>query len=291
MNSLKRKIKTKNLDIMKEKVITAITLIILVPGLLTACQSKVDVIEEPDESQKGGWQLLWQDEFNGSGHPNESIWDYEEGYIRNNEKQYYAKKRLENARVEDGHLVIEARRDNYEGHEITSASLHTYGKKSIIYGRVEVRAKLPTGKGTWPAIWMLGNNIRTGGKWPDCGEIDIMENVGYDPDAIHANIHTKAYNHVLGTGKGRKITVEKPYENFHVYAVEWFKDRLDFYIDERLYFTYKNENTGNDTWPFNQPHYLIINLAIGGSWGGQQGIDNSIFPQKYLIDYVRVYSK
>ena len=277
---------------LKKEFLSAIFILMMAPGLLTGCHSEVNDIEEPpDEPKEEGWKLIWQDEFEGSGYPDETKWDYEEGYLRNNESQYYTNKRLENARVENGHLVIEARRDNHEGHEYTSASLNTYGKKSIIYGRVEVRAKLPTGKGTWPAIWMLGNIINTGGKWPDCGEIDIMENVGYDPDAIHANIHTKAYNHAIGTGKGRKITVEKPYENFHVYAVEWFKDRLDFYIDERLFFSFKNEGTGNDTWPFNQPHYLIINLAIGGAWGGQQGIDNDIFPQKYMIDYVRVYSK
>ena len=277
---------------LKKEFLSAIFILMMVPGLLAGCHSEVnDIDEQPDDPKEEGWKLVWQDEFDGSGYPDETKWDYEEGYLRNNESQYYTNKRLENARVENGHLIIEARRDNHEGHEYTSASLNTYGKKSIIYGRVEVRAKLPTGKGTWPAIWMLGNSINTGGKWPDCGEIDIMENVGYDPDAIHANIHTKAYNHAIGTGKGRKITVEKPYENFHIYALEWFKDRLDFYIDERLYFTYKNEGTGNDTWPFNQPHYLIINLAIGGAWGGQQGIDNDIFPQKYLIDYVRVYSK
>ncbi|NQU55527.1 MAG: glycoside hydrolase family 16 protein, partial [Bacteroidetes bacterium] len=202
--------------------------------------------------------------------------------------QYYTQ-RPENARVENGKLIIEARKDNWETHSITSASLNTYGKQSILYGRIEVRAKLPTGIGTWPAIWMLGNVHMEGVKWPACGEIDIMENVGFNPDVVHANIHTKSYNHSIGTGKGDKIKIEKPYNDFHVYAMEWYEDRMEFYFDDQRYFVYKNENTGMATWPFDKPHYLILNLAIGGSWGGQKGIDDSIFPQKFYIDYVKVY--
>jgi beta-glucanase (GH16 family) len=156
------------------------------------------------QKEKNKWKLVWEDNFETKGLPNPEIWSYEEGYVRNNEAQFYTKERQENARVENGNLIIEARKDNWNGHEITSASIHTYGKKSILYGRVEVRAKLPTGRGTWPAIWMLGNSIRNGTRWPDCGEIDIMENVGYDPDVVHANIHTKAYNHSIGTAKGNK---------------------------------------------------------------------------------------
>lgn len=235
------------------------------------------------------WELVWEDNFANAGLPDAGIWSYEEGYIRNNEAQYYTKERSENARVENGNLVIEARKDNWNGHEITSASLHTYGKKEILYGRVEVKAKLPTGTGTWPAIWMLGNSIREGTGWPACGEIDIMENVGYDPKVVHGNVHTKAYNHVLGTNKGNNITLEKPWEEYHVYAVEWYKDRIEFFIDDERYFVFENEGSGKDVWPFDEPHYLIINLAIGGGWGGQEGIDDSIFPQKYFIDYVKVY--
>lgn len=159
----------------------------------------------------------------------------------------------------------------------------------MLYGRIEVRAKLPTGTGTWPAIWMLGNSIRSGTRWPDCGELDIMENVGFDPDIVHANIHTKAYNHVLGTAKGNKIKLEEPYNNFYTYSMEWFPDRIEFFVDDKRYFVYENENTGEAVWPFDKPHYLILNLAIGGGWGGQIGIDSNIFPQKYMIDYVRVY--
>lgn len=236
------------------------------------------------------WTLVWSDEFEYEGLPDPEKWDYEVGFIRNNEKQYYTKARKENARVADGTLIIESRKEPYQNADYTSASLHTRTKASWVYGRVEVKAKLPTGRGMWPAIWMLGTNIREVG-WPACGEIDIMENVGYDPHVIHANIHTRAYNHVQQTNKGSKITVESPFERFYVYAIEWTPDRIDFYVDDHKYFTFENEKTGSDVWPFDQPHYLILNAAIGGSWGGQKGIDDSIFPQRYEIDYARVYQR
>ncbi|HZH73356.1 MAG TPA: glycoside hydrolase family 16 protein [Mariniphaga sp.] len=259
-------------------------LFLLVVPFIVTCEAN-----EPFSNKSGKWKLVWEDNFDYNGLPDSRIWNYEHGYVRNNEAQYYTKGRLENARVEDGNLIIEARNDNWEGNKITSASLHTFGTKSILYGRVEVRALLPTGKGTWPAIWMLGNSIQKGTRWPDCGEIDIMENVGFDPDVVHANIHTKAYNHVLGTGKGNKIELHEPYKKFYTYTIEWHPDRIEFYVDDDRYFVYENEKTGEATWPFDKPHYLILNLAIGGGWGGQKGIDQDIFPQKYLIDYVRVY--
>jgi len=254
--------------------------------LITAfgCQST-----NKESKKKPTFKLVWEDNFDKDGLPNFDIWRYEVGYIRNWEKQYYTENRLENARVEDGNLIIEARRDNWIGHKITSASLNTYCKKSILYGRVEVRAKLPTGVGTWPAIWMLGNAKKEGVSWPACGEIDIMENVGFAPDVIHGNVHTKAYNHVAKTNKGDEIIVDKPNEDFHIYSIDWYKDRIEFFVDGERYFQFQNENTGSKTWPFDKPHYLIINLAIGGAWGGQKGIDDNIFPQKYYIDYVRVY--
>jgi beta-glucanase (GH16 family) len=125
--------------------------------------------------------------------------------------------------------------------------------------------------------------------WPGCGEIDIMENVGFDPHTIHANVHTKAYNNVLGTNKGARLNVPNPHADFHLYAVEWFADHMDFYVDDQKYFTFNNEGTGWETWPFDQPHFLILNAAVGGDWGGQQGIDDAIFPQLFYIDYVRVF--
>ncbi len=263
--------------------------IILFFSVVASCKTPIQPEYRSATDKKANWVLVWEDNFNKDGAPDSKIWAYEEGYVRNKEAQFYTNNRLENARVEGGNLVIEARMDNWNGNKITSASLNTFGKKSMLYGKIEVRAKLPTGKGTWPAIWMLGENIKSGMGWPACGEIDIMENVGFDPDIIHANIHTKAYNHVKKTNKGNKITIEKPFEDFHIYAIEWFEDHLDFFVDDSLYFTFQNEKTGNDAWPFDKPQYLLINLAIGGSWGGQQGVDESIFPQKYYIDYVKVY--
>lgn len=229
---------------------------------------------------------IWQDEFNGSGLPDAGRWDYEVGLVRNNERQYYTRARQENARLEDGTLVIEARRESHQGAEYTSASLTS--RASWTYGRIEVRAKLPKGRGTWPAIWTLGTNIREVG-WPACGEIDIMEHVGFDPGRIHANIHTKAYNHVQRTNKGNSLIVSKPDEEFHVYSADWTAETIDFFVDGRRYFSFAKEPGGSDVWPFDKPQYLILNLAIGGTWGGQQGIDDSAFPARYVIDYVRVF--
>jgi beta-glucanase (GH16 family) len=255
------------------------------------------------------WKLVWSDEFDHPGLPDPSKWDYEEGFIRNNEEQFYTRGRTENARVENGMLVIEGRRErlknpsfdpNAQGPgaarrrreyaEYTSASLTTRGKASWTYGRIEVRAKLPSARGTWPAIWTLGTNEKQVG-WPACGEIDIMEFVGFDPGVIHANIHTKKYNHMLRTGKGDQIKIPDASEAFHVYTLEWDADHLDFFVDEQKYFTYRNEGTGSDVWPYDREQYLILNLAIGGAWGGAKGIDESSFPQRYYIDYVRVYQK
>ena len=237
-------------------------------------------------SEKKDWDLVWSEEFEYTGSPAEESWGYEIGHIRNNELQYYTDK-LENVSVEDGFCIITARLEGEDS--ITSASINTLGKKEFLYGRIEVRAQIPSTLGTWPAIWMLGTNRSELG-WPACGEIDIMEHVGYDPDRIHANIHTKAYNHTIGTNKGMQIEVKDPWSDFHIYAVEWFEDRMDFFMDDSLYFSFENDGTGNnDTWPFNKSHYLLINLAYGGAWGGQQGVDTSMLPLEYRIDYVRYY--
>jgi len=235
------------------------------------------------------WELVWSDEFEYSGSPAEESWGYETGYIRNQELQYYTSE-LKNVRVEDGRCMISALLEEGED-SITSASINTLGKQAFLYGRIEVRAKIPSALGSWPAIWMLGKNRSELG-WPACGEIDIMEHVGYDPDRIHANIHTKSYNHTIGTNKGNQIEVRDPWADFHIYAVEWFEDHMDFFLDDSLYFSFENDGTGNnDTWPFDKPHYLLINLAYGGSWGGNEGVDISKLPLQYEIDYVRYYKK
>jgi beta-glucanase (GH16 family) len=252
------------------------------------------------------WQLVWSDEFDYMGPPDPKRWTNETGFVRNRELQYYTAGRKENARVENGRLIIEAHRERFPNPrhspdssdwrraahaEYTSASLTTQGLGQWRYGRIEVRAQLPYGRGVWPAIWMLGVNRSEVG-WPRCGEIDIMEYVGFDPHLIHANIHTGAYNHVRGTGKGNRIRIQNPYDRMRLYAVEWSAEKIDFFVDDQKYFTYEKEpGAGEDVWPFDQPFYLILNLAIGGAWGGQKGIDESIFPQRFEIDYVRVYER
>ncbi|WP_295200929.1 glycoside hydrolase family 16 protein [uncultured Chryseobacterium sp.] len=235
-----------------------------------------------------GSRLIWNDEFNVKGLPDSTKWNYDVGGhgYGNNEEQFYTKDRPENARLEDGKLVIEARKEQWEGNTYTSARLLTKGKFSFQYGTVEVRAKLPKGRGTWPAIWMMSEKMK---KWPDDGELDIMEHVGYHQGYIHASVHTKKYNHIIGTQKTDTLFVQDASEQFHVYKAVWTPEKIDVYVDKQKYFTYENREKTNDAWPFDQPYFLILNLAVGGFWGGKEGIDDRIFPQKFEIDYVRVY--
>ena len=241
--------------------------------------------------KKEKYQLVWSDEFNYNGLPDSTKWNYDvggDGY-GNHELEFYTSKRLENARVENGNLIIEARKEKWENNNYTSARLITKGKGDWKYGRIEVRAKLPDGVGTWPAIWMLGS--KTPMEWPDDGEIDIMEHVGYDPGNIHASIHCKSYNHVIHTQKTAIINVPDYAKTFHVYAMELNADSVQIFIDDKKYFSFANEHTNYAAWPFDQPMHLLLNLAIGGDWGGQKGIDNSIFPRQMIVDYVRVYQE
>jgi beta-glucanase (GH16 family) len=267
----------------------------LLPILLAAClcQLKSFAQAKPSAGASGQYnKLVWADEFEREGPPDSLKWGYEQGYVRNKELQYYTKNRKQNASVQDGYLVITALNESFtlEGrtHPITSASLITKKKKDWTYGRIEVRAKIPSSLGTWPAIWTLGSNIEKVG-WPACGEIDILEHVGYQPEVVHFNVHTKKYNHAINTGKGIQIPYTAPYNDFHVYAIEWFKDRIDWYMDEQKVNTYQNEGEGASSWPFDQPQYLILNLAFGGAWGGTKGVDITTLPQQLLVDYVRVY--
>jgi beta-glucanase (GH16 family) len=243
-----------------------------------------------------GYTLVWSDDFSKDpdGLPDPSKWGYEEGFIRNNESQYYTKARQENARVEHGKLIIEGRKEEYTqpgasapAAHYTSAALETIGKADWLYGRIEVRAKLPAGKGAWPAIWTLGSNIHQVG-WPRCGEIDIMELVGKEPGIIHGTIHYFTNGH--HATQGAPLPVSGTDTGFHVYAAEWTPDRIDLFVDNQKYFGFAvNQADDNGQNPFHKPHYLILNLALGGSWGGP--IDDSIFPQRMTVDYVRVYQK
>lgn len=235
---------------------------------------------------------IWADEFNQSGLPDDQIWSYDVGGSGwgNNELQYYTKADLDNAHVENGVLTIEAKKESYEGKNYTSARLVTKGKKDFLYGRIEVRAKLPAGRGNWPAIWTLASQSEYGQTyWPDNGEIDIMEHVGYDPGVVHATVHTKAFNHVINTQKAGITQVPDFDQVFHVYRIDWTPEYVKAFIDGKEYFTFQNTGKGWKEWPFDKKQHLLLNIAVGGNWGGQKGVDDSIFPSKMLIDYVRVY--
>lgn len=234
-------------------------------------------------------KLVWSDEFNTDGLPDKSKWNYDVGGDGwgNNELQYYTSERLKNARVENGMLIIEAYRENWQNKNYTSARLVTKGKGDWKYGKIEVRAKLPEGLGTWPAIWMLAS--KTPMKWPDDGEIDIMEHVGYDQGKIHGSIHCKKYYHSIGTQKTANITVPDCSKEFHVYEVEWNEKEVNIGMDGKNFFNFKNEKTGYQAWPFDNKMHLLLNVAVGGNWGGAKGVDSTIWPRRMEVDYVRVY--
>jgi beta-glucanase (GH16 family) len=240
-------------------------------------------------------QLVWSDDFDIPGSPDSSKWNYDLGDgcpnvcgWGNNEAQYYTQD-PKNVRVENGLLIIRARKDSLGGKAYTSTRMVSKLKGDWLYGRIEVKAKLPKGKGTWPAIWMLSTDWKYGG-WPASGEIDIMEHVGYDPGVIHGTIHTESYNHIKRTQKEGKITIPDASNEFHVYAINWTQEKMEFYVDETLYHSVsKGANDSFKEWPFDQRFHIILNMAVGGNWGGVQGIDDSIWPQQMQVDYVRVY--
>ena len=247
------------------------------------------------------WELLWSDEFNDE-ELDLTKWNklnWKPGWV-NNELQAYTD-RDTNIFLENGHLVLQGNIEpgysgtDYVGNnyvaDYTSGRVNTDDKFSTTYGRFDIKAKLPAGKGSWPAIWMLGESISSIG-WPQCGEIDIMEHVGYDRGLVHGSIHTQDYNHMYGTQKSGSKYVDDVTDAFHVYSLEWSPFYLRYLIDnEPFFFVYNDSNGDFGKWPFNDPHYLILNLAIGGDWGGVQGVSASAFPMKMYIDYVRVYKK
>lgn len=231
----------------------------------------------------------WADEFDYTGLPNTTKWGYDIGGDGwgNNELQYYTNS-LSNAAVENGVLTITARKEAKEGREYTSARLISKGKGDFLYGRFEVKAKLPTGKGTWPAIWMLPTDWAYGG-WPKSGEIDIMEHVGYDQDKVHISVHTEAYHHSINTQKSGTKVIPGASTTFHTYRVDWTPYSIKGFIDGEQMFQFINEGKGSAVWPFDKKFHILLNMAFGGNWGGAQGIDPSVLPQKMEVDYVRVY--
>ncbi|MET4083280.1 beta-glucanase (GH16 family) [Pedobacter sp. UYP30] len=231
----------------------------------------------------------WSDEFSNSGAPLSSKWDYDTGGSGwgNNELEYYTNT-TNNASVANGILSITAKKESFEGRDYTSSRMVTRGKLDALYGRFEIRAKLPIGKGTWPAIWMLPTD-RAYGDWPKSGEVDIMEHVGYDQNVVHFTTHTELYNFKINTQRTATKTIETASTEFHIYRVDWTPFAIRGFYDGIQVFALENEGKGPAAWPFDKRFHLLLNLAIGGDWGGAKGVDNSIFPQKMEVDYVRYY--
>jgi beta-glucanase (GH16 family) len=273
-----------------------LTIFIVLAFFTLSCQMKNreqanSTVQEDDAET---WQLVWSDEFDTDGLPDSTRWNYDtrgnEYGWGNNEKQWYTVANPENSRIENGILFITAKKEPTSGKDYSSARLTTKGKGDWLYCKVEVRAKLPTGNGTWPAIWMLPTENTYGG-WPKSGEIDIMEHVGFNPDTVFSTVHTGSFNHMIGTQVGKKIGLPTATTEFHVYTTEWDENEIRSYVDGEHYFTFKNNGEGFEAWPFDQPFHLILNLAIGGGLGGQKGIDDSLFPHTFEVDYVRVYKQ
>jgi beta-glucanase (GH16 family) len=269
-------------------VITALLLAALSP--FTVTNSTYDgPVKRPSDAR-----LVWHDEFSGSA-LDLAQWRYDtsrnkQGWF-NHEKQYYSGGRAENLRLRNGHLVIEARHEKVEqlpdwgGQNYTSAKI--VSKRAWTYGFYEIRAKLPCAAGTWPAIWMLRQNLV---KWPEGGEIDIMEQVGAEPNLIYSTLHTKAYNHTIGTQRSAQRPVASSCSAFHRYQLDWRPDVITIGVDGRGILRHRRQPTdGTAEWPFDAAFDLIINLAIGGDWASQKGIDDAALPQRMEVDYVRVW--
>ena len=263
--------------------------------LLVACSSKSTV--QPGSSNPApvdkNWKFettpVWADEFDGTGLPNAAKWDYDLGGSGwgNNELEYYTNT-INNAKQENGKLIITARKEDVGGRNYTSARVVSRQKGDWLYGRFEIKAKLPAGKGTWPAIWMLPTDWEYGA-WPKSGEIDIMEHVGYDLNNIHITTHTELYNFKINTQKTATKVIDNATTQFHLYRIDWTPYAIRGYIDDQFLFQHINEGKGAGAWPFDKRFHLLLNLAVGGDWGGAQGVDAAAFPTAMEIDYVRVY--
>ncbi len=270
-------------------------LIMLMVFTLNSCSKKLDQMITPATDKPYVPPVytfettpVWADEFNTAGKPDAAKWGYDVGGSGwgNNELQYYTEG--ENADIANGILTITAKREPKVNKSYSSVRMVTKGKGDFLYGRFEIRAKLPSGRGTWPAIWMLPTDFAYGG-WPKSGEIDIMEHVGYDPKRVHITVHTEAFNHTKNTQVGQSKIIETAMTDFHKYRVDWTPDYIKGYIDDEQVFEFLKRSDDATLWPFNKRFHLLLNIAIGGNWGGAQGVDDGIFPAKMDVDYVRVY--
>ena len=236
------------------------------------------------------YELVWAEEFDQDGRPDSTKWRYDTGGggWGNHELQYYTPG--ENAEISDGVLTIEARKERMGGRDYTSCRLVTRNAGDWLYCKVEARAKLPAGIGTWPAIWILPTDCAYG-SWPVSGEIDIMEHVGYNPNVIVQSVHMERYHG--GAAKNKSLRVQGVCEEFHLYEVEWLPDRIIFSVDGKPTWTYRpadfTESPTKEVWPFDKRMHLLVNLAFGGDWGGAQGVDENCLPARFQVDYIRVY--
>ena len=252
--------------------------------------------QDSSHSEAARWSLVWSDDFNGS-RLDTSKWVYDMGGGKwgNRELEYYTS-RTQNVSIHDGKLVITARREKYAGPDetdwdYTSGRLKTLGKFKQTYGRFEARIKIPFGQGIWPAFWMLGADIEKV-DWPNCGEIDIMENIGKEPATIYGTIHGPGYSGAGGIGSSYQLPPKQKFsDDFHVFAVEWEPNTIRFYMDENLYATrIPTELPAGKKWVYDHPFFLLLNLAVGGDWPGNPDT-STVFPQTMEVDYVRVYSQ
>ena len=247
-----------------------------------------NVLPVSDKSWAFDTAAVWSDEFSGTGKPDPAKWSYDVGASGwgNNEKEYYTNGA--NADVSNGTLKIIAKKETIEGGTYSSTRMVTKGKGDFLYGRFVARMKLPAGKGTWPAFWMLPTDYAYG-DWPKSGEVDIMEHVGYDPNVIHISTHCAAYYFKIGNQKTSTLTVPTATSDFHNYRIDWTPYAIRGFVDDTQIFEFTNQNNGYASWPFDKRFHLLLNLAVGGDWGGAQGIDDGAFPSTMEVDYVRVY--
>jgi beta-glucanase (GH16 family) len=238
-----------------------------------------------------GYEKVWQDEFSGTSLDLTS-WGFDVGATGwgNNELQYYTNNRPDNLYLDKGKLVIQAKKESYQGSAYTSARILTKGKREFTFGRVDIRAKLPYGNGLWPALWMLGKKIDQT-QWPACGEIDIMELIGKEPNKVHGTMHWGAStsNHLSYT-TNYTLPSGNFSDKFHVYSMVWELDKIEIFMDDISYCKFDKSKIGSAAYPFNEPFFFIFNVAVGGNWPGSPDA-STVFPQQMLVDYVRVFKK
>ena len=268
-----------------------LSIIVVMLFFVTSCNKEKNSSDENSQPQNENkeYQLVWSDDFE-ENIINEDNWTFEiwdAGRVNNEWQQYV--ENTDNYKLENGflHIIVTKTGANEKG-GYTSTRLVSKGKKEFKYGRLEFRAKMPKGVGTWPALWMLGANINEVG-WPECGEIDIMEYVGFQSDTTHTNVHTKYQSGTTDFHVETPLTTAE--EDFHIYGLTWTSSKLEFYLDDpnNITNTYAPSVKTIDNWPFDQPFFMIMNFAVGGNWGGKNGVDDSIWPQEMVVDYVKVY--